>query len=105
MTLRRTTNRPTDVYRLYNAFGELLYVGVAADAYHRMAAHRREKPWWSEVRRVRVERYANRAAALHVEATAIRDEEPWHNVVPNEARSNDWPRRPRPVEVDEFEVA
>ncbi|MFD5064690.1 GIY-YIG nuclease family protein [Streptomyces sp. NPDC058394] len=36
-------------YRLFNAEGELLYVGSTVDTERRSRAHRYSKPWWPEV--------------------------------------------------------
>ena len=39
----------TAVYRLYDAGGQLLYVGMTVNLQHRFAAHAKEKCWWSLV--------------------------------------------------------
>lgn len=105
---RRTFNYRTDVYRLYDASGTLLYVGIAANGYGRLETHRREKPWWPNVRRVVMSQYDNRWTALYVEACAIRDEQPLHNLARNEITSEIGHARARnlePLSVDDFEVA
>lgn len=66
------------VYRLYDAKGSLLYVGVTNDYKTRMRSHA-EKSWWPEVRASRVVHYDTRQLAIEAEARAIREEHPIHN--------------------------
>lgn len=104
---RRTFDQKTDVYRLYDAADRLLYVGVAVNGYARLETHRREKSWWPDVQRVVMTQYRDRWTALYIEACAIRDENPRHNVSRN-ALTAEIPERARsiePLEVDEFRVA
>jgi predicted GIY-YIG superfamily endonuclease len=73
----------TAVYRLYDAAGALLYVGVANRPEERWGTHR-NKHWWPLVTRAEIERHPTRDAALRCEAQVIRDETPLHNqVIPN----------------------
>jgi hypothetical protein len=69
----------TCVYRLYDAAGRLLYVGVAYDFDLRFYTHSKQKDWWPEVAHKEITWFANRLDALHEEARAIRDEAPIHN--------------------------
>ena len=71
---------PTCVYRLYDALGRLLYVGVACDLDVRMGQHEKEKLWWPQVARRDVSWFATRLLAMYEEARAIRTEGPIHNV-------------------------
>lgn len=75
----RAISAPTDVYRLLDADGQLLYVGVTSWGMARINAHRREQPWWPEVRTYTVERYPNRRTAQIVESRAIAAERPRYN--------------------------
>lgn len=107
MTLHRMTETyPTDVYRLYDDVGRLLYVGLAVNGYGRLKTHRREKTWWPEVRRGRMTQYANRRTAEIMEARAIRDEAPLHNVTRRYFAGDESipDGLEAPIEVDEFEV-
>jgi len=104
---RRTFDQRTDVYRLYDADEQLLYVGVGVNGYARLDAHRREKPWWPEVRRVVMTQYGTRWTALHVEACAIRDEKPLYNRALNQFTA-ELPTRAgslEPLEIHDFKVA
>lgn len=67
------------MYRCFDAEGRLLYVGQTEHPRARLRQHRVSQPWWGEVVDVRVEEHPDRAAALAVEAEAIRCELPVHN--------------------------
>lgn len=69
----------TAVYRLYDAPGGLLYVGVAEDFDARFRQHAHDKPWWPDVRHRDVIWFACRLDALAEEAKAIESEQPLHN--------------------------
>lgn len=80
----------TAVYRLYDAAGRLLYVGIAANPFTRWIEHAREKPWWHEVTHLSIGWRDDRAAALAEESQAIVEEAPAYNIAGN-------PRVQRPV--------
>lgn len=73
----------TALYRLYDASGRLLYVGISNNVHTRIRTHRVEKYWGPDVADARIEWFTTRAAALSAEATAIRRERPRHNVMHN----------------------
>jgi hypothetical protein len=73
----------TTLYRFYDADDRLLYVGISERGPERWRAHRKDKPWWTEVVRTTTEHYDNRAAALEAERAAIIAEQPAYNVVHN----------------------
>lgn len=79
---RVLAEEPTDVYRLYDRRGLLLYTGITADLSSRFTKHRRKKPWWPDVAEARVETYPDRWLALAVEQSSIAHERPVHNVSP-----------------------
>lgn len=70
----------TAVYRLYDAAGRLLYVGVAEDFDVRFRQHSYEKSWWPDVRHRDVIWLPTRLDALAEEAGAIDREQPVHNL-------------------------
>lgn len=82
----------TQLYRHFNAAGDLLYVGISLSAVHRLSQHRDSSPWFSEIARVEVQAYLTRDAALEAERAAIMSERPKHNKV--HARKNNDPARP-----------
>lgn len=73
----RTTPRrplsqgPTWVYLIEGFQTEILYVGVTAHLSERLAAHRRDKPWWHSAYLVDASLYETRQIALAWEAVMI----------------------------------
>lgn len=87
---------PTTLYRLYDADGVVLYIGIAGNPGKRFEQHAKDKAWWSQVSTIRLDHYAGRALALAAETAAIRSERPRHNIVglptgPVAVESNDGP--------------
>lgn len=75
----------TDLYRFFDAAGDLLYVGISVSAIQRASEHRADKGWWHEVASMTVEKVpGDRAAALEAERLAILNEGPRYNVVHNQ---------------------
>lgn len=69
------------VYRAYDEFERLLYVGMSTNIVGRISKHRHQKPWWREpVVAITEEWFDTRAEALAAEAVAIRNEDPIYNV-------------------------
>jgi hypothetical protein len=85
---RSSGNAPCDLYRFYDASGQLLYVGISLHAAQRASEHRKDKAWWSDVARMEVQHLPTRHAALDAERTAIVNERPLHNVVHNQQRGS-----------------
>ena len=85
---RSGANAPCDLYRFYDASGQLLYVGISLHAAQRASEHRKDKAWWSDVARMEVQHLPTRGAALVAERTAIVNERPLHNVVHNQQRDS-----------------
>lgn len=83
------------MYRMYDAAGDLLYLGIAYEPLARIPGHRR-KPWADEVRTVTIEPMGPlvRYEALRVENETIQAERPRHNVVGNGPAS----KRPEDLE-------
>lgn len=71
---------PHTVYSLWDASGELLYIGCTMRSVAgRVAAHR-TKPWGDAIDNVTVEHVGGRYEALDREAQLIRERQPLHNV-------------------------
>jgi prevent-host-death family protein len=68
------------LYRLIDAGGVLLYVGISDDVGRRWSQHLKQKTWWPQVHRQTVDWHPSRAAAEAAEAAAIQIEQPVHNV-------------------------
>lgn len=73
--MTQTASRRAAVYRLYDADGELLYIGSAYDPEGRAKKHR-ERPWWSQVARREDEWHPSREAAYIAETEAIEQARP-----------------------------
>lgn len=73
-------SRRTALYRLFDAEGRLLYVGIAYNPRARWLGHSSTKPWWKQVARREVEWHETRSAALGAEAEAIVNERPLYNI-------------------------
>lgn len=73
-------SRPTALYRLFDAAGRLLYIGIAVSPRTRWYAHREEKSWWPEVARETIEWFPSRVQAESAEKAAIKTEAPMYNV-------------------------
>jgi predicted GIY-YIG superfamily endonuclease len=71
---------PTCVYRLYDVFDRLLYVGITSDIARRWKEHQTEhRRWWPQVVRRETTWFANRPPAHRAERVAVRGELPLHN--------------------------
>jgi predicted GIY-YIG superfamily endonuclease len=74
------------LYRLFDARGELLYLGIAGNPGRRFEQHAKDKPWWTEVDTIKLEHFDHRSTAEAAEIRAIKTERPRHNVVHNNRR-------------------
>lgn len=74
-----TFNRPTCVYRFYDAADQLLYVGLSVNFKNRRNAHRRRE-WWPTVAREEVVWFDGREDAKAAEREALATESPLHNI-------------------------
>lgn len=74
----RRWREPAFVYRLWDAEGNLLYIGSAYDPDHRCKEHRK-KPWWAEVASRTDELHPARGTAYVEEMKAIAAESPKYN--------------------------
>jgi predicted GIY-YIG superfamily endonuclease/antitoxin (DNA-binding transcriptional repressor) of toxin-antitoxin stability system len=69
----------TALYRLYDAAGTLLYIGISHQPDVRFEQHAKLKDWWPRVARREVEWFDDRPSAAAAEAAAIRREDPERN--------------------------
>lgn len=79
----RIFDGPQALYRFFDQDDALLYIGVTVDPAQRFKQHRGEKPWWTDVSRITVEHYPDRASVEQAERDAIAAERPRWNVVHN----------------------
>lgn len=82
----------TFLYRHFDSHGCLLYVGISLNAVARLAGHREQSHWFSQIRRVEMESFADRDSALNAEALAIKSENPKFNIKPGKYRPEKLPR-------------
>ena len=68
-----------ELYRFYDASGDLLYVGITGSVRLRTSRHRTTQPWWDLVATMTVQRFETRAESEIAERIAIRDEDPVFN--------------------------
>jgi predicted GIY-YIG superfamily endonuclease len=87
-TVPDSVNSPVEfLYRLRDASGELLYVGITRDWPTRMTQHQREKPWWSDVSAVELVRVLGTRQQIEaIEKAVIKSERPTYNKTHNEVR-------------------
>lgn len=71
---------PTALYRLFDATGDLLYVGIGHTPEVRWKQHARTKDWWPLVVEKTTQWFDTRLLATKAEADAIRTEKPRFNV-------------------------
>ncbi|MBP2581890.1 hypothetical protein J3A78_002368 [Streptomyces sp. PvR006] len=86
LSLVRPDGMKTALYRLFDADGALLYVGIANNPRTRWSSHAGEKRWWGDVSRKTLEWFATREEAESAEVAAIVGERPRYNVTHSETR-------------------
>lgn len=69
----------TAIYRVYDARGRLLYVGISSNPMARWRAHATTKSWWGEVAKTKVRWHRTRTSAEAAEVKAIKEEFPRFN--------------------------
>lgn len=72
--------KETTLYRMHNAEGELIYVGVTFDPHTRFGDHRQKKPWWADVATIHVQHFEDRDEARQAEQEMIRKLKPVYNI-------------------------
>jgi len=70
----------TQLYRHFDANGNLLYVGISISAMVRLSQHKDFSPWYADVARVEIENFPTRQDAMRAEREAVRTESPTHNI-------------------------
>lgn len=68
------------VYRIWNAEGDLLYIGSTIYLGLRMKNHAHHARWWLQAKRFTFEAFATEAEAREAERVAIRTEFPRWNI-------------------------
>lgn len=78
---KRAREHQPVVYWLWDDDDNLLYVGKSIDHLYRWSQHAADQPWWSDVARFEIVRYATTEEMDAAERAAIIDGEPIHNRV------------------------
>lgn len=68
-----------ELYRHFDADGNLLYIGASLRSLSRLAEHN-SAPWFDAIASVTVEKFKTRKDALQAERQAIVQENPRHNI-------------------------
>lgn len=68
------------LYRHFDGDGNLLYIGISLHAINRLLAHKEYAHWFSEIARIEITGYPDRATAALAERIAIGRENPKHNI-------------------------
>jgi len=76
-------HRQHALYRFFDSYDRLLYVGITVDPGARWKSHSKGQPWWLEVAYCTIEQWPSREMARRAERAAIIGEHPKHNVVYN----------------------
>jgi|GEM_PF-3372929 len=76
----------TQLYRHFDGQGNLLYVGISKSAFTRLSGHQLCAHWYRSVRRIDIEVFPNRKAALEAEEKAIKEECPRYNTIFNDEK-------------------
>jgi excinuclease UvrABC nuclease subunit len=76
----------TNLYRHFDADGNLLYVGISLSALTRLYAHGKAA-WYNDIKNVTIENYPTKRMALDAEKNAIKTEKPIHNIMHNKERT------------------
>ena len=78
--MKPTTRLETVLYRAYSASMGLLYVGISANAWARIAGHKERSPWFGEAVWFKLQSFNTRKEAEAAELEAIRTERPKYNI-------------------------
>lgn len=89
----RRDDLPVALYRMYDAAGDLLYVGQSHDPCTRLLHHRCLAEWALQVARIDVEWHPNKAIAIAAETAAIAADWPKHNIAHNRRVKRTYPRQ------------
>lgn len=83
------------LYRHFDEYGVLLYVGISINPLVRSESHKHLAPWFAAVRRIEIEVFPDMAEAREAERLAVQNEKPLHNKL-LQLRP---PRSPRPPRI------
>ena len=76
----------TTLYRHFDKYGMLLYVGISNDPDRRIKEHK-EKKWYRYIHKIKIKEYKSRDKALELEEKAIKKELPIYNTIHNKTNT------------------
>ena len=71
------------LYRHYDKYGQLLYIGISLNVVNRLISHKRYSEWFVDIANITMEKFPTRNEAIIAEQLAIARERPKHNIVHN----------------------
>ena len=74
---------PTSIYKYFDEYGVLIYVGITNGGIRRQREHNKDKSWWQYVASQTVEHHESRGVALEREAELICTHQPPFNTQHN----------------------
>jgi len=83
------------LYRAFNEYGELLYIGISGQWHRRLHEHEKTSAWIEEADYVKLERFPDRESVSEAEQLAVLVEKPLYNKVYNqeyESAATHWHR-------------
>lgn len=80
MSAPNFADEPQVLYRMFDADGSLLYVGITVHVGGRFDHHRRNKPWWTDVARIELQHFPDRGSVEDAERDAVVSERPRYNI-------------------------
>lgn len=93
---------PAQLYRHFNAAGQLLYIGISLAAIQRLGQHRENARWFRSIARIEIENFPDWESAAAAEVEAIEKEKPLHNVARNRKQAPPQCLAPPQIESSAF---
>lgn len=90
MNVDKTRDRPTSLYRIFDATGRLIYIGQSQHVGFRMKTHEQHSWWFDLMADITTEVLPTRDAAHAAEMVAIQEEEPAFNSKYANRPEADW---------------
>jgi len=102
----------TELYRHFDAQGNILYIGISLSAVGRLSQHKDHSHWFKEISKVTIQRFPTREEALKAEQTAVFSENPKCNInlkkkekdlkAEKEKRQKDFLQKVTPQEMSDY---
>ena len=72
--------RTQHLYRHFDEWDNLLYVGVSLSTIQRLSQHRSHSHWFNDIKKITIENFSSREEVLEAERIAVQKEDPLHNI-------------------------